>query len=74
MNRSAYLGQFTDEVANAIAARLEAAQIAWSYKQAGFFTKIFFMGEWGTRMFVDAARLEDARSIAKSVAEEWHDE
>jgi hypothetical protein len=74
LNRSAYLGQFTDEVANAIAARLEAAQIAWSYKQAGFFTKIFFMGEWGTRMFVDAARLEDARSIAKSVAEEWHDE
>ena len=55
--RSVYLGQFTDETANAIAGELEEAGIAWSYKQPGFFTRIFFMGEWGTRMFVDAGRL-----------------
>ncbi len=71
MKRSSYLGQFTDEVANAIAGRLEDAGIAWSYKQAGFFTKIYFIGEWGTRMFVDSRRLDEARAIAKDVEQEW---
>jgi len=71
LKRSSYLGQFTDEVANAIAGRLEEAGIAWSYKQAGFFTRIFFIGEWGTRMFVDAERLDEARAIAQNVQEEW---
>jgi hypothetical protein len=71
LKRSAYLGQFTDEVANAIAGRLEEADIAWSYKQAGFFTRIFFIGEWGTRMFVDADRLGDAKDIVKDVETEW---
>jgi hypothetical protein len=66
--KSAYLGQYTDEVANEIAAELEQADISWSYKQAGRFTKIFFMGEWGTRLFVDEARVEDARAIAEKVA------
>jgi hypothetical protein len=68
--RSAYLGQFTDEVANAIAGRFEDARIAWSYKQAGFLTRIFFLGEWGTRMFVDAERLDEARVIADDVMKE----
>jgi hypothetical protein len=72
LNRSSYLGQYTDEVANAIAGRLEDAGIAWSYKQAGFLTRIAFVGEWGTRMFVDADRLAEARVIAKNVEEEWH--
>jgi len=71
VKRSAYLGQFTDEVANAIAGRLEEAGIAWSYKQAGFFTRIFFIGEWGTRMFVDAERMDEARSIAGEIEKEW---
>jgi hypothetical protein len=71
LNRSAYLGQFTDEVANAIAGRLEEAGIVWSYKQAGFITKILFIGEWGTRMLVDAERLGEARVIAKNVEQEW---
>ena len=61
--RSAYLGQFTDETANAIAEELDRAQIPWSYKQAGRFTQIFFAGEWGTRLFVDRERLEEARQI-----------
>lgn len=65
--KSAYLGQFTDEVANRIAGELEEAGIAWSYKQAGLFTKIFFVGEWGTRMFVDADRLDEARRIVEGV-------
>jgi hypothetical protein len=74
LNRSVYLGQFTDEVANAIAGRLEKAEIAWSYKQSGFFGRIFFIGEWGTRMFVDADRLDEAREIAKATEEEWRSE
>jgi len=74
LNRSAYLGQFTDEVANAIAGRLEESQIAWSYKQAGYFTRNFFLGEWGTRMFVEADRLDEARDIANAVEQEWRGE
>ena len=68
MTKSVYLGQFTDEVANTVAAELEAAQIGWSYKQASFLTRIFFLGEWGTRLFVDEERLDDARRIAERVA------
>ncbi len=67
--RSEYLGQYTDEVANVIVTELEEAQIGWSYKQPGFFTRTFFAGEWGTRLFVDAERLEDARRIAERVVE-----
>lgn len=67
--RSTYLGQFTDEVANMIAGELETAQIAWSYKQAGRFTRVFFAGEWGTRLFVDADRLDEAKRIAERVVE-----
>jgi len=66
---SAYLGQYTDEVANAIAGELEAAKISWSYKQAGGITKVFFAGEWGTRLFVEKERLDEARAIAERVAE-----
>jgi len=72
LKRSSYLGQFTDEVANAIAGRLEEAGIEWGYKQAGFFTRIYFIGEWGTRMFVDSGRLDEARAIAQEVEHEWH--
>ena len=71
MKRSVYLGQYTDEVANAIAGRLEEAGIAWSYKQAGFFTRIYFIGEWGTRMFVESERLGEARVIAQEVEQKW---
>jgi hypothetical protein len=72
VNRSAYLGQYTDVVANAIAGRLEQAAISWSYKQAGFLTQIFFIGEWGTRLFVDAERLDEARVIAREVEQEMN--
>ena len=66
---SAYLGQYTDEVANTIAGELEAAEISWSYKQASGLTKIFFAGEWGTRLFVEKERLDEARAIAERASE-----
>ncbi len=66
--KSAYLGQFTDEVANAIAGELEQTGISWSYKQAGYLTRLFLIGEWGTRIFVDRARLDEARAIAERLS------
>jgi hypothetical protein len=68
--RTSYLGQYTDEVANAIAAELEAAHIAWTYKQASFITRALFMGEWGTRLFVDSTKLDEAKAIAERVTAE----
>jgi hypothetical protein len=65
--KSVYLGQYTDEVANLIGSELERAKIRWSYKQAGRFTKVFFAGEWGTRLFVEDSRIDEARQIAERV-------
>lgn len=65
--RTTYLGQFSHARANAIAAALEEAGIAWSYKQFGGITRFFFAGDWGVRMYVDASRLEDARAIAARI-------
>ncbi len=65
--KTAYLGQYTDEHANAIAGELVKAGIDWSYKQASFITRALFVGEWGTRLFVDAERLDEARAIAEQV-------
>jgi len=59
-----HLGQFTDEHANEIAGELEKVGIVWWYKQPGYFSRIW---ERGTRLFVDADRLEEAREIAGRV-------
>jgi hypothetical protein len=67
--KSVYLGQYTDETANLIAAELEQAEIGWSYKQSGFVTRIFFAGDWGTRLFVESAKLDEAKTIADRVVE-----
>jgi hypothetical protein len=67
--RSVYLGQFTDPVANEIAGRLHEAGIPWHYKQAGVIAKILFAGEWGTRLFVEAGRIDEARDIVQQVTE-----
>ena len=67
---TSYLGQYTDEVANKIAEALEAAEIAWTYKQASWITQALFIGEWGTRLFVDSKKLEAARAIAERITEE----
>lgn len=62
--RTVHLGQFTDEHANEIAGELEKARIVWWYKQPGYFARLW---EKGTRLFVDAARLEEAQAIARRV-------
>ena len=66
---SEYLGQYTDIVANLIVTELEEAGIAWGYKQPSLITRIFFAGEWGTRLFVESSRLRDARTIADRVVQ-----
>lgn len=68
--RTVELGQFTDEHADAIAERLEAAGIVWWFKQAGRWSRVFFIGEWGTRLYVDATRLDDARRLAHEVLDD----
>ena len=60
------LGQYTNEHANDIASELEKAGIVWWYKQPGWLSSIW---EWGTRLFVDSSRLEEARAIAERVLE-----
>jgi hypothetical protein len=62
-----YLGQFTHEHAEAIAKELEEAGIVWWYKQSGRIAKLLFAGDWGVRLFVDAARLGEAKEIAGKV-------
>ena len=62
-----YLGQFTEEHAEAIAKALEEAGIVWWHKQSGRIARMLFAGDWGVRMFVDERRLEDARRIATEV-------
>jgi hypothetical protein len=64
-----YLGQFTWENANRIAEALEDAGITWWTKNPGSVTYVLF-GEWGPRLFVDRARLNEARAIALRIAPE----
>lgn len=68
MVRTTYIGQFTDEHAEAIARKLEEAGIAWSFKQGGRFTRLFFQGEWGVRLFADGARMDEVRALVAEVA------
>ncbi len=67
--RTVHLGQFTHEHAEAIAAELERAGIAWWYKAPGFLSQIW---EHGVRLFVDRERLEEARAIARRVLVDDH--
>jgi hypothetical protein len=69
--RTVYLGQYTHEHAEEIAARFETAGIVWWYKAPGFFSQIW---EHGVRLFVDRERLEEARSIAEGVLGGGHSE
>jgi hypothetical protein len=68
--RTVELGQFTDENADTIAGRLEEAGIVWWYKQSGRWGRTLFLGEWGTRLYVDASRLDEARQLAADVVDE----
>ncbi len=67
--RTVYLGRFTHEHANEIAGELERAGISWWAKNPGTLSYVFF-NEWGPRLFVDRARLEEARAIAARIAPE----
>ena len=60
-----HLGQYTRETANEIAGELERAGIVWWYKEPGFLSQVW---EFGVRLFVDRARLTEARSIAERIA------
>lgn len=62
-----YLGQFTDENAERVADALDAAGIPWWSKTPNRLTRVVFAGDWGTRLFVERSRLDDARSIAEDV-------
>ncbi|MDP8955874.1 MAG: hypothetical protein M3N24_02815 [Actinomycetota bacterium] len=62
-----HLGQFTRETANEIAGELEEAGIVWWYKEPGYLSQIW---EFGVRLFVDRARLTEARSIANRITAE----
>jgi hypothetical protein len=64
---TAYLGQFTDADAEQVAGALEGAGIVWWYKTSGRFARTIFAGDWGVRLFVDEARLDEARTIAEEV-------
>jgi hypothetical protein len=61
--RTTYLGNYAWATANDIAGGLEDAGIVWWSKNPGTFTRVLF-AEFGVRMFVDRARLEEAREIA----------
>lgn len=63
-----YLGQFTDENADRVAAALDDAGIGWSAKSSGGFTRLVFAADWGVRIFVDEDRLDDARTLAEGIA------
>lgn len=65
--RSVYLGQFTDEMANEIAGALSEAGIPWHFKQSGSLGKALFAGDWGTRLFVEADGLERAKQIVEEI-------
>ena len=62
-----HLGAFGREEANAVAAELERAGIAWWVKEPGWFSQIW---EYGVRLFVDKSRLAEARAIAQRILAE----
>jgi hypothetical protein len=65
--RTVELGQFTDDNAERIAAGLERAGIVWWHKTSGRFVRLLSAADWGTRIYVDRDRVDDARRIAASV-------
>lgn len=63
-----YLGQFTEEHAEAIAKALAEAGIVWWHKASGRLVRTLFAGDWGVRLFVDSSRLDEAREVVRRVA------
>ncbi len=67
--RTVELGQFEDERAEVVAQRLEDVGIVWWSKTSGRLARTLFAGDWGTRIFVDRSRLEEAQRIAAEALE-----
>lgn len=65
--KTTYLGQYTDEHAETIAAQLEEAGIYWWHKKSGRLVRTIFAADWGVRLFVDESKVEQARAIVKKV-------
>jgi hypothetical protein len=65
--RTVELGQFTDDNAERIVAALEGAGIVWWHKTSGRFVRVISAADWGTRIYVDRARLDEARRIAERI-------
>jgi hypothetical protein len=68
--RTRYLGQYVPENAERITAALDAAGIVWWHKQHHPFTRVFFAGDWGVRLFVDVDRHTEAAAIADRITAE----
>ncbi|MDX1658425.1 MAG: hypothetical protein R3343_06365 [Nitriliruptorales bacterium] len=62
-----YLDQYLDENAEKIGKALDEADIVWWSKTSGRFVRAFFAGDWGTRIYVERDRLDEARAIAEDV-------
>ena len=63
------LGQFVDENADAILLELEAAGIDHWAKRSGGLVRLLSAADWGTRIFVDAGSLDEAKRIAATVTD-----
>ncbi|MFO7779443.1 MAG: hypothetical protein R6V28_13935 [Nitriliruptoraceae bacterium] len=68
-SRTVALGQFVDENADEIIRRLQAAGIDHWAKRSGGLVRLLSAADWGTRIFVDAERLEEAGRIAATVTD-----
>jgi hypothetical protein len=68
--RTVHLIQVVDENVDAVVAALDEAGITHWEKRSGPFTRFFFAGDWGVRIFVDAERADEARKIVDRVLEE----
>jgi hypothetical protein len=67
--RTVVLGQFVDHNADEIIRRLEAAGIDHWAKRSGGLVRLLSASDWGTRIFVDAERLDEAGRIAAAVTD-----
>lgn len=63
------LGQFTDEHAEELTASLEDAGIVHWVKRSGGLARVLFAGDWGTRVFVDEGRAEEASVLAQRIVD-----
>lgn len=66
--QTVHLGQYLDENAERIMDALHDAGIEHWAKVTGRIARAVFGGDWGTHVFVDEDRLDEAREIATAIA------